>query len=169
MKLTLLLSTLALAACGMSLWRVPPVVHRPEAMPNPPRSPAEISSISLNRHGCLGPCPQYTFTVSADSAARYDGGCFTLLPGVYEAPLDTAAFSGVARLLLASDYFRSDTLLGLMIDQPDAVIYVTLKDGRERTVWYGPRHWELAGRIEDVVRVFPWRNVAPAHLPECAT
>ena len=169
MRRLLLLGTLGLASCVMPLWRVPPRVPQSESMANPPQSEAAIASVELTRPGCLGPCPVYQFTVNADRPARFDGLCFTPLLGSYEAPLDTATFSRVARLLLKSDYFRSDTLLGFMNDVPMAVIAVTLTDGRRRTVWYGPTHWALAGRIELVMSVLPWRYVAPVRLQACAT
>ncbi len=169
MRHLLFLGTLGLASCGMPLFRVPPLVHHPESMPNPPESVAALASVELARGGCLGPCPVYEFTVAADRAAEYRGLCFTPLLGRYEAALDTAAFARIARLVLNSDYFRSDTLLGLMDDVPSAFITVTLTDGRRRIVGYGPSHWQLAARIEPLLSALQWRYVAPARSEACAT
>jgi hypothetical protein len=170
MRNVLLLGTIALAACGMPLWRVPRTVHQPESMVDPPRSVAAIASVEIDHKGCLWRCPIYLFTLNAGQPARYDGICFTPLLGAYEAPLDTAAFQRVARLVLQSDFFSSDTLLRLSTNAQNVVVTVTLTDDRRWSVQVGPTQGSgLAARVDSVASLLQWRYVAPPRLPACAT
>jgi hypothetical protein len=138
-------------------------------MANPPQSAATILSIEIGHEGCLGRCPIYRVALTSSGVARYEGRCFTPLLGLYEAPLDSAVFSHLARLVLKSDYFRSDTPLNVTTDVRYVTITVGLTDGRSRTVWYGPGRDELARRIEAVTGALPWGSVAPPPSRACAT
>jgi hypothetical protein len=70
-----------------------------------PNSPADIQEIELRHTGCFGTCPIYRFTFSSKGSATYEGERFVLLAGTYEAPLDSAVFASLSRLLIKSDAF----------------------------------------------------------------
>ena len=165
MRLVRFVGVVALGACGMPLFRAPPPA--PQAMPAPPRFAAAFSSIAWYQGGCLGSCPVYQIALTSGGLAQYDGRCFTPLVGRYQALIDSTTFARAATLILGSDFFRSDTLLGLAVDMPSITITVVLTDGRRRTVTYGLVYARYEPQLEGLVARLPWRYIGPAEH-ECA-
>ena len=162
-----IVSVLALAACGVPLWHTP--MPRPQSMPAPPSSVDDFSSIEISRNGCLGHCPIYRIRIERVGPARYEGRCHTPLLGVYEAPADSQVFARAVGLLLASDFFKSDTAVGMVRDAETASITVLLSDGRRRAVTYGPVMDPRPEQLEAMVSGLPWRFVKARHPDRCAT
>ena len=160
MRLIRLVSVVALTACGMPLFRAPPPA--PQSMSAPPRTATDLASIEWFYGGCLGYCPVYSFEVAASGTARYEGRCFTPFVGRYESTVDSATFARAAQLLITSEFFRSDTVLGLAIDAPTLSVTVVLTDGRRRTVTYGVYAAQYRAQLEALVVRLPWHYVGPA-------
>jgi hypothetical protein len=119
--------------------------------------------------GCLGWCPIYRFQLTASGTARFEGICYTPLRGTFEAPLDSTTFARAARLLIHSDFFASDTSMGVLIDASNVSVAVQLVDGRRREVLYGPRITGLAPDIEALVAALPWHFLGiPPRSRVCA-
>jgi len=167
MRLIRVLGMLALVGCGIPFWHTPPQPSR--AMSDPPRSVADIASVAVYHGGCFGTCPVYHVGLARTGIARYEGVCFVPVNGVYEAALDSATFAQAAAIVLSTDFFRSDTLIGLGPDMPTITITVVLRDGRRRTVRYGQAWHQGGDGIERLVASLPWHYVGPSRAPGCAT
>ena len=155
MRLSRLLGVVALTACGMPPFRAPPPA--PQSMSAPPRTATALASIRWYYGGCLGPCPVYSFEIAASGRARYEGLCHTPFVGRYEASVDSATFARAARLLMSSDFFRSDTVRTGAIDAPTLSVTVVWTDGRSRTVTYGLHGAQYSAQLEALVVRLPWR------------
>jgi hypothetical protein len=168
MRLVALVGAIALVACGMPFWRVPP--HIPKPMANPPTSPADFDAIGISYSGCLGTCPIYSVELSASGVARYEGVCYVKMLGTYEARVDSATFASAAQLVLDSDFLRIDeTMTGIISDADNVEVAIRLVDGRVRRLGYGPSFWGIARQIDLLASHLQWRFVAPPRRRACAT
>jgi hypothetical protein len=160
MRLSRLLGVVALTACGMPLFRAPPPA--PQSMSAPPRTATAFAAITWYYGGCDGPCSVYSFAIAASGSARYEGLCNTPFVGRYEATVDSATFTRAARLILSSDFFRSDTIRIEAIGGPTLSVTVLLTDGRRRTVLYGLHGAPYSAKLEALVVRLPWQYAGSA-------
>ena len=92
-----------LAACATP---TPPPPATPAAPGSSPENPAAPQgegplSIAFSAYPCFGFCPDFTVTVSADGAVRYEGRRFTTLRGVHALPSNPALFQALSEVVMS--------------------------------------------------------------------
>ncbi|MFN2397911.1 MAG: DUF6438 domain-containing protein [Gemmatimonadaceae bacterium] len=119
----------------------------------PPESPDLITEISLEREGCLGPCPVYSMTLRSDGTALYCGRYFVPREGQFAGVMPKAEFRRLAALVfnhgffaLDERYFKPVTDLASVITTVTAGEYKKVVDNYGR---YGPHRLELLEKAID--------------------
>jgi hypothetical protein len=122
-----------------------------------------LESITLERTGCYGTCPQYTVRFERGGMARYEGREFAALPGRWTGDLGPYAF-GMLCFLVERLRFEElqDGYAASWTDDETVITTVEWRDGRAKAVRdYGrrgpPELWALHRVIDSLADEIDWQ------------
>jgi Domain of unknown function (DUF6438) len=92
---------LALLALGLAACANPPVTGTTPDRPAQPEAASGPTAITFEAGPCYGFCPDFSVTVSADGAVRYEGRRFTQRQGVHMLPRNPALFQRLRDLTIS--------------------------------------------------------------------
>jgi len=91
------------------------------------QSEAQVDfSISLERVGCLGSCPDYKITISGGGTVRYDGRAYVTVEGIRETKIPPSAVKSLIQKLRDQDFFHWPEKKEVCVDFPEVDITATL-------------------------------------------
>ncbi len=106
------------------------------------QSPAQISapvddfSITLERIGCLGSCPDYKVTILGNGSVRYEGRAYVRVEGVRKRTISLSVVQKLVQNLRDEDFFHWEEKKSVCLDFPETHITATLK-GQQKHVLEG--------------------------------
>ena len=129
------------------------------------RQASLITSISLERTGCLGSCPAYVVTLHRNGRATK----IARQTGSYEAEVHRFVFDQLARLLAAQGFFQLKPRYSIALtDQPSAIVTAELGRRTVRVEDYGSSGpvalWGMQEAIAAVVERLAWRRPGAARV-----
>jgi Domain of unknown function (DUF6438) len=93
-------------------------------------------SITLERVGCLGSCPDYTVTILGDGSVRYEGRAYVHTEGVRKKTIPASAVQKLIEELRNEGFFQWEEKKTVCVDFPEVRITATLK-GQHKHVLEG--------------------------------
>jgi hypothetical protein len=128
------------------------------------RRDAHEFSITLERTGCLGTCPDYGITIQRDGSVQYDGRFYVTTHGIHNTRISESAVKGLIRRLNRLEFFQWEMTDKLCLDFPEVKITATL-NGKTNAVLGGcnsPRKIrDLAKEIDRISGDQRWVGKAP--------
>jgi hypothetical protein len=116
-------------------------------------------SITLERIGCVGSCPDYKVTIQSDGSLQYEGRAYVHVEGIRNKKLPSAAVQKLARTLEEEGFFNWEEKETVCVDFPETHITGTL-NGARRHVVEGcntpGKILKLANEIEKIAGVRRW-------------
>jgi hypothetical protein len=116
-------------------------------------------SITLERIGCLGICPDYKVTILGSGAVRYEGRFYVRVKGVRQTTVPVADVKGLIQKLRDENFFHWKERTVVCVDYPEVLITATL-NGRRKHVLEGCRTpgkiLELANEIDRISGAKSW-------------
>ena len=97
-------------------------------------APANDFSLTLERIGCLGTCPDYKVTIQGDGTLRYEGRSYVRVKGIREKKLPSKVVQKLAQKLQEEDFFHWEQPGGVCIDAPETHITATLSGARNHAL-----------------------------------
>lgn len=134
------------------------------------RSHAEVAStnhgiteVGIERAGCLGTCPSYTFVVKSDGTFRYRGDEYVERKGEFAGKVSVWKFHNLARFIKDSGYTElEDGYTRAVTDSPTAYTMVVMNGKRKTIRNYansGPtKLWAIEQLIDDLMSKVEWGN-----------
>lgn len=93
-------------------------------------------SVTLERIGCLGACPDYTVTISGNGAVLYEGRSYVHAKGVRRNRISVFAVQQIIQTLRDEEFFHWNEDTGRCVDAPE--IHITARlNGQEKQVRQG--------------------------------
>lgn len=122
-----------------------------------------ITEIGIERSGCLGTCPIYTFTVKSDGTYRYRGDGHVERKGGFAGKVSVWKFHELARFIKDSGYMElEDSYTRKVTDSPTAYTMVAMNGKRKTVRNYadaGPtKLWAIEQLIDELTTKAEWRN-----------
>ena len=115
------------------------------------RSHAEVSStnhgiaeIGIERTGCLGTCPAYTFIMKNDGTFRYKGGKYAQRQGDFTGKIPVRLFHQVAKFIKDSGYMELEDAYTRMITDNSTTYTMVVMNGKRKVI----RNYADAGPIK---------------------
>jgi len=93
---------------------------------SPAQAPDDFS-ITLQRTGCLGSCPDYEVTILRDGKVKYRGQAYVGITGLRERAISETAVQRLARRLEAERFFEWDETDRVCLDLPE--VHITANAG----------------------------------------
>lgn len=131
-----------------------------------------ITEIGIERTGCFGTCPSYTFVVKSDGAFRYKGERYAERAGSFTGRIETWRFHQLAQFIRDSGYMDlEDGYTRIITDSPTAFTTVVMNGRRKVIRNYadaGPtKLWAIEQLIDDFMAKAEWDSVKkpPAEQP----
>jgi Domain of unknown function (DUF6438) len=110
-------------------------------------------SITLERIGCLGSCPDYKITILGNGSVRYEGRSYVRIDDIRKRVIPLTDVQKLVQKLQEDDFFGWEEKKMVCLDFPEVHITVILK-GRQKHVVEGcnspGKILELADRIDKV-------------------
>ena len=91
-------------------------------------------SITLERVGCLGNCPDYTVTILGDGSVQYEGRAYVHTEGVRRKTIPVSAVQKLIEKLRSDGFFQWEEKKMVCVDFPEVHITATLKDQHKRVL-----------------------------------
>lgn len=120
--------------------------------------PLFLTSISLERTGCLGVCPIYSISFNRNGSAVYSGKSNVRLVGVSQSHITSSAFDSLAAFVLRHEVLGLEEMPNnSVMDMPSSSIEITY-DGRTKMIFRqqgpnierSPAFERVAGAIDSV-------------------
>lgn len=99
-----------------------------------PRVSTDDFSITLERIGCLGSCPDYKVSIQNDGTLHYEGRDYVHVKGIREKKLPLEVMQRLARRLQEEDFFHWEEKKSVCLDFPETHITATLNGTRKHVV-----------------------------------
>jgi len=120
-----------------------------------------ITEIGIERTGCFGTCPAYTFIVKRDGTFRYQGGKYAERTGEFSGTIPDWNFHRLAQFIRDSGYMElEDGYVCDVTDQPDTFTTVVMNGKRKAIKNYaraGPtKLWAIEQLIDDLMAKAKW-------------
>jgi hypothetical protein len=123
------------------------------------RASSDDFSLTLERSGCLGTCPDYKVTIQSNGTLHYEGRFYVHAKGIREKKLPRKVVQRLAQRLQDEDFFHWEQQGGVCLDSPEthitAVLSGTRKDVVEGCNTPG-RILNLANEIEKITGIKRW-------------
>lgn len=123
------------------------------------RAPDESFSITLERIGCLGSCPDYKITIRANGAVRYEGRAYVSVEGVRNTTIPVLAVQKLQQKLRDEDFLHWPEKKEVCVDFPEVNITATV-DGQRKRVLEGcsspGKVLQLASEIDRISGTKRW-------------
>ena len=97
---------------------------------------ADDFSITLERNGCLGSCPDYKVTILGNGSVQYLGRAFVRIGGIRRKTVPIPIVQKLIQRLRDQDFFHWEEKQQVCLDFPEVDITVTLK-GQQKLVLEG--------------------------------
>jgi len=94
----------------------------------------EDFSITLERIGCVGNCPDYKVTIHRDGSVLYEGRYGVRSEGLRKAAISPQAVQKLIWRLRRDNFFHWDEKKELCVDYPEVEITVDLNGQRKRVI-----------------------------------
>ena len=144
--------------------------------PEKSRSHAEVAStnhgiaeIGIERTGCYGTCPAYTFIVKRDGTFRYQGGKYAERQGEFYGTVPVRDFHQLAQFIKDSGYMSLEDTYARMVTDNSTTYTMVVMDGKQKVIknyadagptklWaiqqlmdnlMGKAHWEKSQGFQD--------------------
>jgi ankyrin repeat protein len=89
--------------------------------------------ITLNRDGCMGPCPSYSVTIT-NRKIRFNGGGFVVARGEHTGTIDRSQVRELAKKFIDADFYSmDDSYRASVTDSPTFVVSISI-DGHRKEV-----------------------------------
>jgi hypothetical protein len=121
--------------------------------------PVDDFSITLERVGCLGNCPDYKITILGNGSVRYEGRGYVRIAGIRNRAIPAADVQKLVQKLRDENFFDWEEKKQVCIDFPEVNITATLKRQRKHVLegCNSPgKVLELADEIERVSGAKRW-------------
>jgi hypothetical protein len=129
-----------------------------------------ITEIGIERTGCFGTCPAYTFIVKSDGTFRYHGEKYASHQGDHTGTVPPYELHNLLRFIKDSGYMSLlNTYEQIYTDAPDAFTMVVM-NGQRKVIndaadGYGPSNlWAIEQLIDDLMAKADWSG--PAQSPQ---
>jgi hypothetical protein len=96
--------------------------------------PADDFSITLERIGCLGNCPDYKIQVLGNGSVRYEGRHYVRIQGVRTATIPKSSVQKLFRRVREEHFFEWEEKKQVCVDYPEVNITATLNGQRKHVV-----------------------------------
>jgi hypothetical protein len=123
------------------------------------KAPADDFSLTLERIGCLGSCPDYKVTIQSDGTLQYEGRAYVHVEGVRKKKLPLGVVQRLAQRLQEEDFLHWEEKKSVCIDFPETHITATLNGVRKRVMegCNAPgKVLKLANEIERITGIKRW-------------
>lgn len=121
--------------------------------------PGNDFSLTLERTGCLGKCPDYKVTIQSDGTLHYEGRFYVHAKGIRDKKLSPKVVQRLVQRLEAEDFFHWEQKGGVCLDTPETQITATL-NGVQKHAMEGcntpGKVLKLADEIEKIIGVKRW-------------
>ncbi len=121
--------------------------------------PADDFSLTLERIGCLGSCPDYKVTIQSNGTLQYEGRHYVHVKGVREKKVPLTVVHRLVQKLQEEDFFHWEQIGGVCLDTPETHITATLNGVRKDVVegcGAPGKVLKLANEIEKITGVKRW-------------
>jgi hypothetical protein len=124
-----------------------------------------ISEIGIERTGCFGTCPEYTFIARSDGTFRYKGVDCVERKGEFTGRISLSFFHQLAQFIRDSGYLDLEPGYALPITDHPSVCTMVVMNGKRKTVRNyanaGPtKLWAIEELIDDMMRRAIWNEPA---------
>ena len=120
-------------------------------------------SITLERIGCLGSCPDYTITILADGSVQFEGRAYVRAEGAHKATISASAVQKLIMRLRNENFFQWEEKKEVCVDFPEVHITATL-NGQHKQVLEGcnspGKVLRLANEIDRISGARHWIGTA---------
>ena len=96
--------------------------------------PKHDFSITLERTGCVGDCPDYKVTIHEDGSVLYEGRAYVRVEGIRRNTIATSSVQGLIRKLRNEDFFSWEEKKEVRIDFQEVDITVDLNGRHNRVI-----------------------------------
>ena len=120
-----------------------------------------ITEIGIERSGCFGTCPIYTFIIKSDGTFRYKGIEYVERKGEFVGTIPVWYFHRLAQFIRDSGYMElEDTYTRMVTDNPTTYTMVVMNGKRKTISNYanaGPtKLWAIEQLIDDLMAKAKW-------------
>jgi hypothetical protein len=122
-----------------------------------------IAEIGIERTGCFGSCPAYTFIVKSDGNFSYKGEKYAERQGEFTGTIDVWEFNNLAKFINESGYMElKDTYTRLITDSSTTFTMVVM-NGEQKVIsnyaGSGPaKLWAIEQLIDQLLAKAKWNN-----------
>ena len=92
------------------------------------------ASITLERVGCLGSCPDYKITILGNGSVRYEGRGYVRIEGIRKSTIPSSDVQKLVQKLRDEDFFDWEEKKQVCIDFPEVNITAVLKGHRKHVL-----------------------------------
>lgn len=122
-----------------------------------------ITEIGIERSGCYGTCPIYTFIAKSDGTFRYKGVKYVEREGEFTGTVPVWYFHQLAQLIRDSDYMELEGSYTRMVTDNPTTYTMVVMNGKRKTVsnyaHAGPtKLWAIEQLIDDLMNKAKWEG-----------
>ncbi len=127
-----------------------------------------ITEIGIERTGCFGTCPSYTFIVRSDGNFKYSGDKYAERTGDFIGTIPSWKFTELAQFIRDSDYMNLETDYRASVTDMPTTYTMVVMNGKKKTIsnyaGAGPtKLWAIEQLIDDLMAKADWK---PVEKPE---
>jgi hypothetical protein len=124
-----------------------------------------ITEIGIERTGCFGSCPSYTFVVNSEGSFRYSGGEYAKRVGKFTGTISIGEFHELARFIRDSDYMKLENEYRTGVTDSATTFTMVVMNGRKKIISNyaesGPtKLWAIEHLIDDLMSNAEWKALA---------
>lgn len=122
--------------------------------------------IGLERTGCYGTCPAYTFVITADGKCNYEGGKYAKIQGKKTGRTRVDIFNRLATLVKEMGVFElQDEYTAAIYDVPSAYFTAATKEKRKTIrdhAGLAPvQLWAVEQLMDKILEEVKWEDASP--------
>jgi hypothetical protein len=110
-------------------------------------------SITLERIGCLGSCPDYKVTIRADGSVVYEGRYYVKVEGIRKAVISLSDVQKLVEKLRTRDFFNWEEKKEVCVDYPEVDITVNPNRRRKRVIEGCNKPGQVLTLAEEIDRI----------------
>ena len=123
-----------------------------------------IIEIGIERTGCFGSCPAYTFFVKSNGEFHYHGGNYAKRSGDFTGTVPEWAFNNLAQFIRDADYMELETNYRTSITDNPTTYTMVVVNGKKKVISNyanaGPtKLWAIENLIDDLMSKAEWKAV----------
>jgi hypothetical protein len=122
-----------------------------------------ITEIGIERTGCYGSCPIYTFIVKSDGTFRYKGADYVERKGEFSGTIPIWYFHRLAQFVKDSGFTELEDDYSRMVTDNPTIYTMVIMNGKRKTISNyadaGPtKLWAIEQLIDDLMAKAKWNN-----------